>query len=153
MTALVAIGGLRALYTGVVPTVCRGAVLFGTEMCVYESMKTYLEAIYFQQYIPIYLVFYEQFLIHCLCATIASIFSALNSSPFDVVRARIMKQSSSNSNYISYLDCVIKIIREEGFLVLWKGCLAYFCRLVPNTIITYVLLERLRLFLINACSC
>lgn len=45
--------------------------------------------------------------------------------PFDTIRRRLMMQSGeANKHYKNSLDCMVKIIKQEGASALWKGALS-----------------------------
>jgi solute carrier family 25 carnitine/acylcarnitine transporter 20/29 len=41
--------------------------------------------------------------------------------PTDVIKTRLQAQTSSSMKYKGILDCTLKIIKEEGSIVLWRG--------------------------------
>jgi len=51
--------------------------------------------------------------------------------------------------YSGIIDCVIKVVRKEGFLSLWKGFVPYFLRLGPHTILTFIFLEQINKKLVS----
>ena len=46
--------------------------------------------------------------------------------------------------YASPIDAVWKTFRSEGIFGLYKGFLAFYVRITPHTIVTFVLFEELR---------
>lgn len=44
--------------------------------------------------------------------------------------------------YKGPLDCMIKTIKTEGFLAIYKGYFAHLGRILPHTILTLTLAER-----------
>ena len=45
----------------------------------------------------------------------------LLTAPFDVIKIRFQLQNRENAKYLSMLQAFRTVIREEGFLSLWKG--------------------------------
>lgn len=45
--------------------------------------------------------------------------------------------------YKSTVDVIVKVIRHEGLFALWKGFTAYYGRLGPHTVLTFIILEQL----------
>jgi Mitochondrial carrier protein len=134
--------GMMALYTGVGPKVCRASVLAAVEMAMYDVLR---DRVAFIMSLHV-----SSILVHAVTALIASFFSALASNPFDMARSRIMNQPTSNGRGVLYrgpIDCLIKSIKLEGVSALMAGFWAFFYRLGPNTMITFIVMEQLRIFL------
>lgn len=45
--------------------------------------------------------------------------------------------------YKGALDVLVKVIRHEGPLSLWKGFTPYYARLGPHTVLTFIFMEQL----------
>jgi solute carrier family 25 carnitine/acylcarnitine transporter 20/29 len=52
---------------------------------------------------------------------LAGISSWIFNYPTDVIKTRLQAQTSSSLKYKGVLDCTLKIIKEEGSIVLWRG--------------------------------
>ncbi|XP_058732646.1 mitochondrial arginine transporter BAC2-like [Vicia villosa] len=52
---------------------------------------------------------------------VAGIASWIFNYPTDVIKTRLQAQTSSSLKYKGILDCALKIIKEEGLIVLWRG--------------------------------
>lgn len=132
--------GIKGLYKGVVPTMLRAGVLASAELATYDVLKEFIAISLKKDN--------KSVLVHIITAFIASIISCLVSCPFDMVRSRVMNQQINDKGqpvlYSSTLDCFVKSIRNEGLLVLFSGYWAFFLRLAPNTVLTFVCLEFLR---------
>lgn len=135
--------GICSLYNCVEVTVVRAAVLTAAELASYDLFKKYLVEIHhFDR---------DSSVTHIIVATISSFLAAWSSCPFDTARSRMMNQKKSSDGvglkYTSLMDCLKKMIyREGGLLVLWSGFFAMFLRLAPHTIITFVIMEKLRIY-------
>lgn len=85
-------------------------------------------------------------------------------NPFDVVTTRMYNQNTDTSTtaagsaktagrggalYSSPLDCVVKTVRAEGPMALYKGFLAHYLRIGPHTVLCFVFL--VSLFLLTFC--
>lgn len=132
--------GLIGLYQGVVPTMARASVLASVELSFYDLIKSWI-LLEFQVS--------DSFLVHASAGMLTSLCSAVASNPFDMVKSRLMNQKRNAGKYSGVFDCFLKSVQNEGVFVLWSGLLAYFLRLGPNTIFTFVFLEIIRLFLRN----
>jgi Mitochondrial carrier protein len=126
--------------------VWRAAILAMVELSAYETLKPAL-ARFFS-------LASSSFVLHAMTALIASFLSALASNPFDMARSRMMNQPRNSDGtglyYRNTLDCINKSVRREGWLVLLAGFTAFFLRLGPNTIITFMAMEKLRVILTGA---
>lgn len=121
----------------------RAAVLTAAELASYDLLKKYLVEMH--QFDP------DSSVTHILVAAISSFLAAWSSCPFDTARSRMMNQKKdlkgAGLKYSSLLDCLRKMIyREGGWAVLWSGFFAMFLRLAPHTIITFVIMEKLRFY-------
>ena len=56
-----------------------------------------------------------------IAATAAGFFMTCTVSPFDMVRTRLMNQPADAKIYSNAGDCFVKIIKNEGAFVLWRG--------------------------------
>ena len=135
--------GMCSLYTCVEVTIVRAAVLTAAELASYDLFKKYL--------VEIHQFDRDSTFTHVIVATISSFLAAWSSCPFDTARSRMMNQTKDSKGvglkYSSLLDCLRKMIyREGGLIVLWSGFFAMFLRLAPHTIITFVIMEKLRFY-------
>lgn len=133
--------GVVSLWTtGLLPNVLRAGVLTAAELATFDACRPAVAA-YTQ----------SEVLTPIISALLASVCSTIVSCPFDTIKSRMMNQlkdvKEKKSKYTSTLDCVRKSIHSEGLLVLWSGVLAYFLRLVPNTILTLFFLEKIRILI------
>lgn len=76
--------------------------------------------------------------------SIAALLATLTMNPIDVVRTRLYNQPNSNKLYDGAIDCVLKIIKRESPLALWKGTVSHFLRIGPHTTITFFFMENIR---------
>lgn len=85
---------------------------------------------------------------HSLCAMFAGIISATTTAPIDLVKSRYMNQNFNYDGvgmvYSSTIDCFRKTIRSEGIMGLYKGWIPQWLRIGPHTIVTFIVLEKLR---------
>ena len=118
----------------------RAGFLASAELAIYDVLKEFIALLLKNDN--------NSVLVHIITAFIASIFSCLVSCPFDMVRSRIMNQQINANGqpvlYSSTLDCFVKSIKNEGFMVLFSGYWAFLLRLAPNTVLTFVCIEFFR---------
>jgi hypothetical protein len=135
--------GILALYTGVIPTTARATVLACVELSSYDLIKSSIS----QAISPSHLS--DGIILHVVSALLTSLLSSFASNPFDMVKSRLMNQANGVVRYDGFVHCLVLSVHNEGIGVLWSGFLAYFMRLGPNTIITFVCLEMIRDYLIK----
>lgn len=78
------------------------------------------------------------------CALVSGFLAALAMNPVDVIRTRLMTQSSTSPQYNGILDAGRKIVANEGFQALFKGFMPSFLRVGPHFVLTFLLLEQMR---------
>ena len=132
--------GVLGFYRGVVPTMLRASVLAAAELATYDVLKEIISKALNRDGSSV--------VIHMITAFISSIISCFVSCPFDFLRSRIMNQPIDEDGrgvlYTSTLNCFIKSINNEGLLCVFSGFFAFFARLGPNTVLTFVFLEFFR---------
>ncbi|ETV64893.1 hypothetical protein H257_18289 [Aphanomyces astaci] len=125
--------GTRGLWKGVGPTVKRAALLTATQIPSYDHSKHLLIN---------HDVLEEGVLLHFICSMFAGFMAATVTSPVDVIKTRIMHQSTQV--YSGSVDAFQKIVRSEGIAGLYKGWFPNWMRLGPHTMITLMIFEELR---------
>ncbi|XP_077300326.1 uncoupling protein Bmcp mitochondrial [Arctopsyche grandis] len=136
--------GIRGLWRGVGPTAQRAAVIAAVELPVYDLCKQRLMGL-----------LGDSVTNHFTSSFIASLGSAIASTPIDVIRTRLMNQrklkiiSSISPGELVYkgtLDCATQTIRNEGFAALYKGFIPAWLRMGPWNIIFFISYEQLKKF-------
>lgn len=122
--------GVRALWTGLGPNVARNAIVNAAELASYDQVKqTILK-------IP---GFTDNVLTHLLSGLGAGFFAVCIGSPVDVVKSRMMGDSSA---YKSTIDCFVKTLKNDGPLAFYKGFIPNFGRLGSWNVIMFLTLEQ-----------
>jgi len=141
--ALVKIGrteGIRGLYSGFVPGlfgVSHGAIQF----MAYEDLKNrYLN--YYNLPLSSKLGNTE----YILFAALSKFIAAFTTYPYQVIRARLQDQEKK---YLGSLDCISKTVSGEGFKGFYKGLVPNLLRVVPATMITFVVYENVSHYLLQ----
>ncbi|KAJ5107084.1 hypothetical protein N7456_003759 [Penicillium angulare] len=65
--------------------------------------------------------------------------------PPDTIMARMYNQTGNL--YAGPLDCLVKTVRKEGLLAIYKGFFAHLARILPHTILTLSLAEQTNKFM------
>ncbi|KAJ2159372.1 hypothetical protein GGF46_003075 [Coemansia sp. RSA 552] len=125
--------GAGGLFKGAVPNVSRAMLMTGAQLCSYDAFKQLLLSLSFSEGLPLH--FSASFLAGFVATTITS--------PFDVVKTRIMN-AGPKSPYKSLPQAMYLIVKEEGPRALYKGWTPSFVRMAPQTILTFIFLEQFR---------
>lgn len=137
--------GIAGLWKGVHPTAQRAAVIAAVELPVYDFCKSKLMN-----------SFGDRISNHFISSVIASLGSAIASTPIDVIRTRLMNQRklkpgvgvavvASDQLYNGTIDCMVKTVRHEGFWALYKGFIPTWVRMGPWNVIFFITYEQLKL--------
>ena len=129
--------GFAALWTGVGPTVGRAVVLAAAELATYDEAKGF-----FKKFVPDGIPL-------TICSAFVSGFVATGaSSPFDVVKSRVMGQplnpDGTGKLYSGMVDCFVKSASNEGPMSLYNGFWPNFGRVVPRVTIVFIVMEQLK---------
>eukprot|EP01017_Pseudomicrothorax_dubius_P035412 TRINITY_DN4954_c0_g1_i3.p1 TRINITY_DN4954_c0_g1~~TRINITY_DN4954_c0_g1_i3.p1 ORF type:complete len:287 (+),score=19.14 TRINITY_DN4954_c0_g1_i3:113-973(+) len=102
--------GIRGFYAGYVPSVFGLIVYRALYTGIYECTKRQTR--------------YSSILVKFLVAQGVVILAGLVSYPFDLIRKCLILQLGSDTQiYTGFIDCLLSVIKEEGFYGLFKGCL------------------------------
>lgn len=114
--------GIRGLYRGVSPTSQRAMTIAAVELPVYDFCKqNMMESIG------------DHPVNHFISSFFASLLAAIASCPIDVIRTRLMNQrkiinsygttsvAQSTAYFANSFECLSSILRNEGFMALYKG--------------------------------
>lgn len=122
------------LFSGITATIGRAMALNGAQLGMYAQSKQVCVATGLS-------VFQKDGLILYSCSSLVSGFMcSLASLPFDITKTRV--QNAAKGKYNGAIDCVTKMVRNEGIFSLWKGFPTYFIRIAPHTIFTFIFLEQ-----------
>ena len=70
---------------------------------------------------------------------VSGVCAATTSAPWDLIKTRV--QNDSTGQYKGVVDCLVKTVRQEGPLGLYKGWLALYLRLGPAVIVQVPMIE------------
>lgn len=154
--------GLLALYKGWLPSVIGVIPYVGLNFAVYESLK--------KQLVTEYKLKDERQLsiqVRLGCGALAGSVGQTIAYPLDVVRRRLqvsgweagkmamatLSSGSGNvsgSNVVKYsgmVDCLKKVVAEEGVAALFRGLWPNYLKVVPSISIAFVVYEQMKEFL------
>ncbi|CAK9822937.1 Mitochondrial uncoupling protein Bmcp [Anthophora retusa] len=133
--------GICGLWRGVGPTAQRAAIIAAVELPIYDYSKKKFMAF-----------LGDSVSNHFVSSFIASMGSAVASTPIDVVRTRLMNQRRIRTSggmlpphiYNGSMDCFVQTFKNEGFLALYKGFVPTWFRMGPWNIIFFITYEQLK---------
>ena len=124
--------GYRTLFAGVTMTATRGLLITMGQVAVYDQTKQMLMSTgYFGDNTPT----------HLTSSVIAGTVATIVTQPFDVMKTRLM--DAKPGEYNSVLHCA-RGVAKNGIAGFYKGFVPAWIRLSPQTIVTWLILERLR---------
>jgi len=131
--AVIKEGGFLSLYRGIDTTVTRAAILGGTKMGTYDTVKQHLRAAGWPD--GIVMVF--------AASMGAGLATTITTSP--ATNARTMIMASPPGTYSGMMGCIAEIIRAQGPLGLFRGFAAQWLRFGPYAVVQFTVWEQLRL--------
>ncbi|KAF2463701.1 uncharacterized protein BDR25DRAFT_329522 [Lindgomyces ingoldianus] len=130
--------GIKGLWAGFIPStlgVAHGAVQFA----IYEKMKHRRgEAIGGQHKLSNWDYIYM--------SGGSKLLAGIITYPYQPIRARMQQYNAANA-YSGLIDVLSKTYRNEGFLAFYKGVIPNTVRVVPTTIVTFVVYENTKKYL------
>ncbi|XP_058832137.1 mitochondrial 2-oxoglutarate/malate carrier protein-like [Topomyia yanbarensis] len=129
--------GVLALWRGCIPTMGRAMVVNAAQLASYSQAKAFLVN---NDYIK------EGIGLHFTASMFSGLITTAASLPVDIAKTRIQNMKIVPGEippYKNTVDVIVKVIRHEGITALWKGFTAYYARLGPHTVLTFILLEQL----------
>lgn len=137
MRNIVSEEGVKALWKGVGPAMARAAALTASQLATYDESKRLLV-----KWTPLE----EGFYLHFISSTVAGAVSTIVTAPMDMIKTRLMLQRECKrvGSYKNGFHCAYQVMITESPKALYKGGLAIFARLGPQTTITFILCEKLR---------
>ena len=128
--------GPKGLFRGGGTTVARAALLTATQLATYDRAKVLVAG---RTGLP------ESARLHFLAASLAGLVTVAVTSPLDVLRTRLMRDSAADSVYGgSFARCLSQTVRGEGVVALWRGAQLQWLRIAPHYVITLMTLEWFR---------
>lgn len=130
-------GGVKALYTGLVPNTLRGVLMTASQVVSYDEAKQWLVNILGMD--P------KSKSTHFSSSLIAGLVATTICSPVDVVKTRIMEGGTKHGEKAQSAFSILKnAVKKEGPGFMFRGWIPSFIRLGPQTILTFIVLEQLR---------
>lgn len=125
--------GIGSLFRGLGPNTVRAVLMNASQLATYDVFKNILLGTgYFSEGTPLH--FSASFMAGTVATTVCS--------PADVIKSRVMNAAGSGDGILKTLKGDLS---KEGVGFLFRGWTPAWMRLSPNTIIVFVVLEKLRL--------
>lgn len=132
-------GGVRGMWRGVAPSCTRACLMTAGDVGSYDVCKRGLKK---------YLHLEEGLLLRFASSMVAGGVASLLSNPADVIKSRVMNQPTNSAGeglyYKGSIDCLRKLLNEEGFFNLYKGLIPCWLRLGPWSVLFWLSVEQLR---------
>ncbi|PNW84038.1 hypothetical protein CHLRE_04g218650v5 [Chlamydomonas reinhardtii] len=130
-------GGMAGLWRGGGPAVQRAALVNLGELATYDQAKQLVLASGLTGG-------RDNLGTHTAASMCSGLFASVVSVPADVVKTRMMSQDPAAPKYRSSLDCLVRSVRAEGLLALYKGFLPTWARLGPWQLVFWTSYEGTR---------
>lgn len=130
--------GIPGLWRGVLPNAQRAFLVNMGELSCYDQTK---------RFIINHEICKDNALAHTMASVASGLCATTLSCPADVVKTRMMNQASvdkSETLYRTSFDCLVKTVKFEGIMALWKGFFPTWARLGPWQFVFWVSYERFR---------
>ena len=127
--------GIGGFYRGVEVNVLRACVLNATKMGVYDLTKGRVVEYTGWSRKDVRVAFCSAF--------VAGFFMTCTVSPADNLRTRLMNQPTDKKIYDGFVDCLVKTVRNDGVLSLWRGFVPIWARFAPQATLQLLTLEAL----------
>ncbi|KAJ3267354.1 hypothetical protein HDU77_000068 [Chytriomyces hyalinus] len=125
--------GPMALFTGVGPNVIRAIPMTAGQIATYDTVKSEMLASGH---------FKDNLTTHFLASVAGAFVATTVCAPIDVIKSRIMAQKGGE--YSGTWDCAKQIAKNEGLMAFMKGWTPAFARLGPHTILTFMIMEKVK---------
>lgn len=130
--------GVTSLWRGSSLTVNRAMLVTASQLASYDQIKeTILERGLMKDGLGT----------HVTASFAAGFVAAVVSNPVDVIKTRVMNmkvEPGMAPAYSGAVDCVVKTVRSEGLMALYKGFIPTISRQGPFTVVLFVTLEQVR---------
>jgi len=123
--------GIRGLYRGTNAAMVRTGFGSSVQLPTYFFAKRKLQK---------HLGMEEGVALHLASSTVSGFVVCCFMHPPDTVMSRMYNQTGDK--YKSAVDCLMKTVKSEGVLAVYKGFTAHLARILPHTILTLTLAEQ-----------
>lgn len=132
VAAVVKADGVKGLWKGATPGVVRAAALTVSQCATYDEVKARVMAA---------TSWPDSAATHLATAMITGVVSTTATNPVDVIKTFMFVGGSAHRNPLA---CAVAIYESYGLGGFWRGWLANYARLGPQTVMTFLVVEQLR---------
>jgi hypothetical protein len=132
--------GIAGFYRGVEVNVARACVLNATKMGCYDISKGFVADKTGWSRKDVRTAFSSSF--------IAGFFMTCTVAPWDMLRTKLMNQPTDQKIYNGFSDCLVKTVKSDGVLSLWRGFIPIWARFAPQATLQLLTIE----FLYGVCG-
>jgi len=122
--------GLKGMWVGWQPTMCRAAALAGAQLSTYDQTKIVVKQNGWME---------DGFPLHIVASLCAGWTTLMATQPFDTVKSKVM--AARPGTYKNVGEVVVTTFRSEGVKGFYRGALASYLRFGPHFIIALPLWE------------
>ena len=127
--------GILTLWRGLMPSMSRSILLTVSQIGPYKFAKHNINYYLFGNNNNMD----DSVLLHLMSSLYAGLVSTTVTSPFDVIKTRIM---ASDNNMVSLYGSLTHMIKNEGIIALFRGWIANYVRLGPQTTFIFMSYEQ-----------
>lgn len=127
--------GIGGFYRGVGVNIARACTLNATKMGCYDLSKGWVTEYTGWSRKDVRTSFSAAF--------VAGFFMTCTVSPTDNLRTRLMNQPTDQKLYTSFMDCLVKTVKQDGVLSLWRGFIPIWARFAPQATLQLLTIEAL----------
>ena len=132
--------GLAAYYRGLGPNVVRSVLMNVGQIATYGEAKQRLMKGFDMK---------DNIGTHAAASVVAGTVATTVCAPADVLKSRFQNAKTSSGPRVSIVKYVIDTAAKEGPQFLMKGWTPAWLRLAPNTVLTFVFMEKLKAFFVR----
>ncbi|KAH8404888.1 hypothetical protein KR222_009273 [Zaprionus bogoriensis] len=133
--------GVKGMWRGVAPSCTRACLMTAGDVGAYDLCKRNLKK---------HLHMEEGLLLRFASSMVAGGVASLLSNPADVIKSRVMNQPTDEHGrglyYKGSIECLSKLISQEGYRNLYKGLIPCWLRLGPWSVLFWLSVEQLRVW-------
>lgn len=123
--------GIKGLYRGVDAAILRTGAGSSVQLPIYEFAKRTIDKYEFVE---------SENGRNIISSAISGLGVCIVMNPWDVLMTRMYNQKGNL--YTGPIDCLMKTVRIEGPMALYKGFLPHLMRIAPHTILTLTFMEK-----------
>ena len=134
--------GYIGLFKGMNVNIVRAVLVNAAELAFYDKSK------HFFTHSPYFNLDQTSIITHLLSSCVSGFMGAVFSSPADVVKTRYMNQLSGQEPYKGVMDCGLRLMKNEGFMVFYRGFIPLYLRIGPWNVAFFLSYERYKSYVL-----